>query len=132
MSLYADAAVFISPSTQDMQATKFILNIFSEASGLTTNLDKTEFYPIHCQDFNIQQILGHDQVISSFPCTYLGQPLHFKKLPKLAVVPLVQRVGNRLPGWKRNMLAYPGREVQVKAVLSAMPTHFLTVYKLPK
>jgi hypothetical protein len=48
------------------------------------------------------------------------------------VFPLVQRIGNRLPGWKRKLLAYSGREVLVKTVLSAMPTHFLTIYKLPK
>jgi hypothetical protein len=91
MSLYADdAAVFINPTAHDMHPTKFILNLFSEASGLTTNMDKTEFYPIHCQDINMQEVLGADQVISSFPCSYLGLPLHFKRLPKMAVVPLVQ------------------------------------------
>jgi hypothetical protein len=30
------------------------------------------------------------------------------------------------------MLSYPSRETLVKMVLSVIPTHFLTVYKLPK
>jgi hypothetical protein len=123
---------FMLTTTHDMHATRFILNLFSEASGLTTNMDKIEFYPIQCQYTNIQQVLGDDQIISSFPCIYLGLPLHFKKLPKTAVIPLIKRVGNRLSGWKKNLLAYPRREVLVKMVLSAMPTHFLTVYKLLK
>jgi hypothetical protein len=47
MSLYADdVAVFITPTVQDLITMKHILNLFGEASGLITNLDKTEFYPI--------------------------------------------------------------------------------------
>jgi hypothetical protein len=44
----------------------------------------------------------------------------------------VQNIANRLPGWKRNFLTYPGRETLVKSVLSTMPTFFLTVFKMPK
>jgi hypothetical protein len=47
-------------------------------------------------------------------------------------MPLVQKIGNRLPGWKRNMFTYPGRELLVKMVLSVMPTYFLTTCKLPR
>jgi hypothetical protein len=45
---------------------------------------------------------------------------------------ILPKIGNRLSGWKRNLLSCPGRELLVKAVLTAMPTHFLTVHKLPK
>jgi hypothetical protein len=48
------------------------------------------------------------------------------------ISPLVQKIGNKLLGWKRNLLSYPGRETLVKMVLSTMTTHFLTVHKLPK
>jgi hypothetical protein len=45
-SLYADdASIFISPSPHDVQVTECILDIFAQASGLTTNLAKTEFSP---------------------------------------------------------------------------------------
>jgi hypothetical protein len=133
MSLYIDdAAVFINPTLQDLQATSYIIQLFAHASGLSTNMEKTEYFPIQCQNIDVQELLGANQTVSSFPCTYLGLPLHFKRLPKSALNPLVQRIGNWLPGWKRNLLAYPGREVLVKSVLSAMPTHFLTIYKLPK
>jgi hypothetical protein len=45
---------------------------------------------------------------------------------------LIQKIGNKLPGWKRGSLSYPGIELLIKSVLSAMPTYFLTVYKMPK
>jgi hypothetical protein len=133
MSLYADdAAVSIHPTARDLATTKHILQIFGDASGLITNLDKTNFYPIGCHNLNLEGVFGPDHPLSDFPCTYLGLPLHYKKLPKATLQPLLQRIGNRLPGWKRNLISYPGRELLVKTVLSAMPTHFLTVYKLPK
>jgi hypothetical protein len=108
------------------------MQLFVDASGLSTNMDKTEFYPIQCLGIEVQELLGPNRSVSSFPCSYLGLPLHFKRLPKSALYPLVQRIGNRLPGWKRNLLAYPDREVLVKSVLSSMPTHFLTIYRLPR
>jgi hypothetical protein len=124
MSLYADdAAVFINPSASDLLITRHILRVFGEASGLITNLKKTEYFPIRCQHLNMGDILG--------PCSYLGLPLHFRKLPKSTIQPMVQKIGNKLPRWKRRLMSYPGRELLVKTVLSSMSTHFLTVYKLP-
>jgi hypothetical protein len=132
MSLYADdAAVFIKPSAQDLAVTRQILKLFGEASGLITNLEKTEFYPIRCQDLDMESLLGDGQQTSELPCSYLGLPLHFKKLPRSAIQPMVQRIANRLPGWKQNLLSYSGRELLVKMVLSSMPTQFLKVHKLP-
>jgi superfamily II helicase len=47
VSLYADdVVVFIKPTVKDLQATNAILDIFAKASGLTTNMEKTQFYPI--------------------------------------------------------------------------------------
>jgi hypothetical protein len=131
MSLYADGAtVFIKPTAQDLTMTRLILKLFREASGLITNLKKTEFYPIRCQDLDMESLLGDGQQISEFPYSYLGLPLHYKKLPRSTIQPMVQKIVNRLPGWKRNLLAYPGRQLLVKMVISAMPTHFLTVHKM--
>jgi hypothetical protein len=90
LSLYVnDTFVFINPTSQDLQATKINLHLFADASGLTTNIEKIKFYPIQCQDINIHEVLGTDQNISSFPCSYRGLPLHYKKLPKADVFPQV-------------------------------------------
>jgi hypothetical protein len=70
--------------------------------------------------------------VATFPCTYLGLPLHYKKLSRAFLQPLVQKIGNRLPSWKRIFFSYPGREMLVKSVLSAIPVHYLTVFKMPK
>lgn len=105
-SLYADdAAVFIKPTQQDFDMLKLILQLFGQASGLLTNLNKTEIYPIRCDNIDVQQILGEHQVISSFPCKYLGLPLHTRKLPKASIQPIIHKIANRLPGWKKDFLS---------------------------
>jgi hypothetical protein len=44
-SLYADdAAIFMKPQKQDIAALKEILEMFGQASGLCTNLQKTEVF----------------------------------------------------------------------------------------
>jgi hypothetical protein len=132
-SLYADdAAVFIKPSAREVVVTEHILGMFARASGLVTNLNKIEFFLIRCEEINLQFLAHNNRHMASFPCIYLGLPLHFKRPSRDMMHLVIQKVGNRLPGWKRGFLSYPGRELLVKFVLSAMPTYFLTVYKMPK
>jgi hypothetical protein len=95
-------------------------------------MSKTEFFPIHCSNSDLCFLSNRNIALSSFPCKYLGHPLHFKKSTRSMLQPLVQKVGNRLPGWKRCLLSYPGRETLIKTVLSAMPTFFLTIFKMRK
>jgi hypothetical protein len=83
VSLYTDVvALFINPSQQKMLVTNQILKNFVDASGLKTNMAKTQCYPIHCQEVNLDFISCAGLEISSFPCTYLGLPLHIRKLTK--------------------------------------------------
>jgi hypothetical protein len=80
----------------------------------------------------IDFLADHGRVISSFPCSYMGLPLHVKKLSRSAFQQLIQKIGDKLSGWKRNFLSYPGWELMVKTMLSTMTTYFLTIYKMPK
>jgi hypothetical protein len=70
--------------------------------------------------------------VASFPCYYLGLPLHYKKLPSSFMHEMTQKIANQLPGWKRSLMAYRGRELLIKFVLTALPTYFLSVFKMPK
>jgi hypothetical protein len=70
-------------------------------------------------------------VIANFPCKYLGLPLHVKKPTKSMMQPVVQKIVDRLLGWKRKFFSHPGRELLVKSVLLAMPTYFLQQQQQP-
>jgi hypothetical protein len=43
---------------------------------------------------------------------------------------MVQKIGSRLLLGEKNLLFYSGKELLIKTVLTAMPTHFITMYKL--
>ena len=45
---------------------------------------------------------------------------------------MINAVQNRMEGWKSNILSYGGRVTLVKAVLSAMPLHYMQVLTIPK
>jgi hypothetical protein len=133
ISFYADdAALFINPSKDDLIVVDHILSIFAQASGLVTNMGKTQYFPIRCENVDMDFLSSSERVISTFPCLYLGLPLNIRKTTRTSFQYLVQKIGNRLPGWKKGLLSYPDRELLVKYVLSAILTYYLTVFKLPK
>jgi hypothetical protein len=60
-----------------------ILHLFGEASGLRTNLQKSNVLPIRCGDQELQLVQEHlPCATSDFPCKYLRLPLSLKKLKK--------------------------------------------------
>ena len=68
--------------------------------------------------------------IDPFPITYLGIPLGIKKLKKIDMQPLIDKVAKRLPSWKANLLNKAGRTVLIKSTLSAIPTHTVVPIKI--
>ena len=131
-SLYADdAAIFLNPNRQDLQAMKDILKMFGEVTGLVTNLEKSSIHPIRCESIDLDHVL---QPFSGsrgiFPCRYLGLQLHTRPLQKIHVQPLIEKIGQRLPGWKGRLLNRAGRLTLVTSVLSSMPTYHLTIFPL--
>jgi hypothetical protein len=100
ISLYADdVAIFLHPRESDIQMILSILHLFGEASGLKNNVQKSNVYPIRCDDQDIA-ILNERLPceVSAFPCTYLGLPLSLKKLSKSQVQPIIDKIAYQLPG----------------------------------
>jgi hypothetical protein len=63
---------------------------------------------------------------------YLGLQLHTRPLQKIHVQPLVEKIGQRLAGWKGPLLNRAGRLTLVSSVLSSMPIYHLTIFPLVK
>jgi hypothetical protein len=103
-SMYADdAAIFLNPQKEDINAVKIILEAFGKASGLTINMDKSSIHPIRCEDIDLDHVLSaFSGARGTFPCHYLGLQLHVRPLQKVHVQPLIDRIGQRLPSWKGN------------------------------
>jgi len=102
ISIYADdVALFLRPEAGDISTTMDILNLFGEASGLKTNLQKNNVLPIRCDDLEIATIQNLLPCpLSNFPCKYLGVPLSLRKLTKEQVQPMTAL---QIDGWKKGI-----------------------------
>lgn len=126
-----DAAILVSPHREDMRATIAILQAFGQFFGLHINLDKTSIHQIRCQDADLEHVLEpFNGVRESFPCRYLSLQLHTRPLRKVHVHLLIERIAQRLPGWKGKWLNRVSCLTLVASVLSAMPTYHLAVFPL--
>ena len=128
--MYADdSAIFINPVKEDVEAIKTILEAFGNVSGLHINLHKSSIHPIRCEETDLDWVLSpFTGTRGTFPCKYLGLQLHVRSLQKILVQPLIERIGQRLPGWKGRWLNRAGCLTLVSSVLSSMPTYHLTVF----
>jgi mannosylglycoprotein endo-beta-mannosidase len=131
--IYADDVVlFLRPAVEEINVTMDILNLFGEATGLRTNLQKSNVLPIRCKENElaiVQSLLPC--ALTDFPCKYLGLPLSLKKLTKEQVQPIIDRIADQLPGWKANLMTKAGRMVQVQFVLTGMLIYMLMAVDLP-
>ena len=134
ISLFTDdAEIFLNPTNEEVQAVKNILCAFGNISGLITNTEKCVVYPVRCEELDLQHILEPFSCpVKAFPCTYFGLPLHVRQIRRVDVQPLIDKVGARLAAWKGKLLNKAGRLRLVNAVLTSIPTYYLTVFKLQK
>jgi hypothetical protein len=132
--LYAnDATIFVSPTTQDITRLKSILDVFGQASGLLTNLLKSDVFLITYKNAQLELIMeGFPATVKSFPCYYFSLPLHLKKLRKVDYMPLLDKIGEQLPSWKGKLMTKVARAQLVKSVLTSTVTYHTTVFNLQK
>jgi len=94
-----DVAIFLRPAAEDISLTLDMLQLFGDASGLRTNIQKSNVMPIRCTDVDlnvIRSLLPCE--IMDFPCKYLGLPLSLWKLTKDQLQPIIDRIADQLPG----------------------------------
>jgi len=134
ISLYAhDVALFIRPTEPEINLTMEILAKSGEASGLQTNLQKSCVIPIRCEESELETVTTTLPCpMSSFPCTYLGLPISNSKLRKADLLLWIEKVGDKLPGWKASLMNIAGRVTWVRYVLSAVPIYALIAISVPK
>lgn len=132
--LYVDDALFfVKPEIQQLQALQIMLVVFEKISGLSVNLAKSELLVSQGAQEENQDLANILRCkLGCFPFTYLGLPLSNKRLPRSAFLPLIQRMSSRLEGWAAKHLSIAGRIVLINAVLTSIPTYYMTCLKMPK
>jgi hypothetical protein len=133
-SLYADdAGIFANPDRRELNNISQVLTIFGNCSELKVNLNKTKIFPIRYSEETVSEApLNFSGKMCKFPGKYLGLPLHTRKLRRVDVQPLLDKIGGRLPGWKGKMLTMATQDTLVKSVLTSQPIYHLMVFSPQK
>jgi hypothetical protein len=131
---YADDTILFLENDERMARNlKWFLSYFEQMSGMKINFHKSDLMTIN---------IGHEEAnafaqifcckIGAFPFKYLGVPLHFSKLRKKDLQPVVDKTLKRFSGWRGKLLNLQSRLILLKACIASIPMYLLAVIKFPK
>lgn len=74
-------------------------------------------------------IVNQKPIEGRLPADYTDDPAHYhcqsKNQSKVVFQPIIRTIQRRMECWKSNFLSYGGRLTLIKAVMSAIPIHFM-------
>jgi hypothetical protein len=97
------------------------------------NYKKSEIIPLGLDETEtalFANILGC--VVGNLPIKYLGIPLHYTKLRREGIQPLIDKILKRIAGWRGKLLSYAARLTLIIAFLASIPIYLLSFFKFPK
>jgi hypothetical protein len=109
------------------------LTLFISLIWMRINFHNSEWVPMNLDEEQIHEI-PHvlSGSVGKFPIKYLGVPLHFKKLKREDLQPVVDKLLKRCAGWRGKLLAYSSRLTLIKSYLASIPVYLLSFIKFPK
>ena len=127
-----DTTFFIQGSWAAAHTLSVMMDIFSDFSNLRLNRAKSSFIGFGLTD---EEMTGCSRILSTpirvLPIRYLGVPLADRRLRIRDWQPVLDKVETRHGGWRARLLSRGGRFVMLKAVLSAIPTYFMSIFRMP-
>ncbi|KAJ4768098.1 RNA-directed DNA polymerase (reverse transcriptase)-related family protein [Rhynchospora pubera] len=127
-----DTMLFSTAKGQAVHVLNSVIHSFSLVSGIALNLNKSSLVTFNLSDAHVQAVQATLQVHSSpAPLVYLGLPLTLRRPDRLVFQGLIDKVQDKLAGWKSSLLSRAGRLVLARSVLSTVPVYFMSVFKLP-
>ena len=104
------------------------------SSGHRVSVSKTQiFFSNNCSLERKQSIANHFglEIVDDLG-KYLGVSLLYKRVTRATYQYLIEKIDQRLSGWKAKSLALAGRITLAKAVLQAIPIYTMQTTWLPK
>jgi hypothetical protein len=59
-------------------------------------------------------------------------PLHYDKLKREDIQPVVDLIIKRIPGWRGKLISYSARLTLLKSCLTSIPIYLMSIIKFPK
>ena len=112
---------------------KSILIWFEQLSGMRINFHKSELIPMNVEPEAVHN-LAHlfSCPVGTLPIKYLGVPLHYGKLSREDIQPLVDKMLKKMAGWRGRLLSYAGKLVLIKSCLASISVYLFSFIKFPK
>jgi hypothetical protein len=128
-----DTMLMSTPTVQEANKLSSILSDFSNATGTSFNLTKSQLF-----FFNTPQVVQQhlSQLLSILICTlptqYLGLPLSDSAARNLSWDSLLLSISNRLSSWTFHSLNLPARITLLKSILQAIPAYLFSALAAPQ
>ena len=128
-----DLILFAKVEEKACKAILEVLNRFCEESGQKVGLEKLRIY----FSPNVQEGIS-EEICSKLGIQattnigkYLGFPINHRGATRNRFSFVVDRVMNKLVGWKEKFLSFVGRTVLVKSIMSTIPNYVMQGEALP-
>ncbi|XP_042950060.1 uncharacterized protein LOC122282171 [Carya illinoinensis] len=132
--LFTDDCILFGKATlEEWHKLQEILKRYEKALGQFPNKDKTSiFFNTNTSLVTKNNILeaGGSVACGSYD-RYLGLPTVVGRSKFNTFRVLKEKIWHKITSWKNNFLSLAGKEVLIKAVLEAIPTYTMSVFKLP-
>jgi hypothetical protein len=94
-------------------------------SGIRVNYYKSDLVPINVLEAGELQMYSDIFVcpVETFSIKYLRIPLHYQKLRREDLQPLINKIIKRIAGWRSKLLTQARRVVLIKTCLASIHVH---------
>ena len=111
---------------------KLVLCLFEQLTGLKINFHKSELFCFgraNEKQEAYRQLFGCE--LGNLPFTYLGIPIHHRKLTNREWKCIDDRFEKKLSCWKGKLMSYGGRLILINSVLTSLPMFLLSFFEVP-
>jgi hypothetical protein len=122
-----DTLIFLENDERNAINMKWTLTCFEQISGMKINYHKSELMAINLTSEEIKPFLEIFQCVAGkFPMKYLGVPLHFEKLRREDLQPLIDSLLSRMAGWRGKLLSSEAKRILIQTCLASIPIYLLS------
>ncbi|CAJ2637065.1 unnamed protein product [Trifolium pratense] len=129
-----DLLLFAEASIEQAHCMMHCLELFCKASGQKINNKKTQVFFSKNVDQQLREdILHHTGFAQATTVdTYLGASIAPGRTTRGKFRHIIDKIQNKLSGWKQQCLSFAGRLTLSKSVLSSIPYYHMQYARLPK
>ena len=127
-----DTIIFMEHDLAKARNMKLVLCLFEQLTGLKINFHKSELFYFgraNEEQEAYKQLFGCE--LGALPFTYLGIPIHHRKLTNFEWKCVEDRFEKKLSCWKGKLMSYGGRLILINSVLTSMPMFLLSFFEVP-